>query len=71
MSRQSPPSLHIEVTDDVIRVAGDLDLATAPCLQAALIEAFRAQPSRLALDVTALNFCDSSGLSTLVHAKAS
>lgn len=68
MSRQSPAMLHIDVIDDIIRVAGDLDLSTAPCLQAALLEALRPSPSRLALDVTALNFCDSSGLSTLVHA---
>jgi anti-sigma B factor antagonist len=70
MSRQSPPTLDIEVIDDVIRVAGDLDLSTAPCLHAALVEALRRGPSRLALDLTALNFCDSSGLSTLVHARS-
>jgi anti-anti-sigma factor len=56
-------------TDDgvtVIVVTGDLDLATAPDLQAECDKAVAEKPSEIRLDLSALTFIDSSGISVLV-----
>jgi stage II sporulation protein AA (anti-sigma F factor antagonist) len=52
----------------VIRVHGELDIATAPKLASALLR--RRQPSeRLVLDLAALHFMDSTGLRVLLRAR--
>jgi anti-sigma B factor antagonist len=55
----------------VVRVGGDLDLATAPELSDALRGAFPPSdpvPERIVIDLEALHFCDSSGLRALMEA---
>lgn len=52
----------------VIALAGELDLATAPVLVARLDALPGDRPLRLVADVTAVTFCDCSGLSALVRA---
>jgi anti-sigma B factor antagonist len=51
----------------VVRIAGELDLATAPTIWAALEEAL-AGGDELVLDLSDVTFIDSSGLSVLVRA---
>lgn len=53
----------------VVRVAGDLDAATAPLLRGALRDVIEAQGNLyLKLDLTDMAFLDSTGLSVLVEA---
>jgi anti-anti-sigma factor len=54
----------------VVIPTGELDLATAPALEAALARAFEAAGSgRVVLDLRELEFIDSSGLRTLLTAR--
>ena len=52
----------------VISASRDLDLATAAELCARIDEARRAGHKRLLIDLTQLEFCDSSGLRALIRA---
>lgn len=54
--------------DGSILVGGELDLASAPRLRAALQSRIDAAKDEVILDVSGLTFCDSSGLSVLVWA---
>ncbi|WP_042391032.1 STAS domain-containing protein [Streptacidiphilus melanogenes] len=71
-----PQRLTIAVTDDprgtVVHVAGELDHDTTAQLQTTLEQALdRADASRLVIDCTAVTFCDSSGLNTLLRTRRS
>lgn len=63
---------NVEVSRDergvVISVSGELDLATSPVLDAALIRA-GAAAERVTLDLRKVSFMDSTGLSVLVKAQ--
>ncbi|MFC8010826.1 STAS domain-containing protein [Streptomyces cinereoruber] len=48
-----------------LRLAGELDLATVPLLEAAAATAMSTHPRRLDLDLTDLTFCDTTGLRAL------
>ena len=50
----------------VVAVRGEVDLATAPELEACVSQAFEGAPSVVILDLAALTFIDSSGLRVLV-----
>jgi anti-anti-sigma factor len=50
----------------VVAMLGELDLATAPRLAFRIDEARRAGARRLVIDLTAAEFCDSTGLRALV-----
>lgn len=50
----------------VVTLAGELDIGTAPRLTAAVETALESQPTRIVLDMSAVTFCDSQGLGTLV-----
>ncbi|MFI0718974.1 STAS domain-containing protein [Streptomyces sp. NPDC021224] len=54
----------------VVSASGELDLNSAPALQEALAHALQADPPLrvIAVDLSALTFCDSSGLNLLLHA---
>jgi|tagenome__1003787_1003787.scaffolds.fasta_scaffold19594931_2 anti-sigma B factor antagonist len=67
------PTLTTEVVpgpNPVVRVAGELDLSTAARLCRAIDAAVAAAPPRprVVIDLTALTFCDSTGLRALVGA---
>ena len=66
------PNLEIESVhgDDayVIRVQGELDLASCPKLDFALMDAEESRASRIVLDLEELMFIDSSGLEALLRA---
>ncbi|GIH80667.1 STAS domain-containing protein [Planobispora longispora] len=51
----------------IVRLSGELDMATAPRLHVQIAEATRLiSPPRLVIDVQYLDFCDSSGLNLMV-----
>ncbi|WFE99069.1 STAS domain-containing protein [Micromonospora sp. WMMD964] len=50
-----------------LRLAGELDLSTAPLLTAAIEELTAAGETRLLLDLTDLTFCDSTGMAVFVR----
>ena len=52
----------------VIEVAGELDIATAPTLCARLDTSGMGRQPRLLVDLSALDFCDSTGLRALLGA---
>jgi anti-sigma B factor antagonist len=55
-------------SDGAIHVAGDLDIASAPRLRAAIQRLADNGAQQVVLDVGGLSFCDSSGLSVFVWA---
>ena len=75
MSEQPMPEAFSVRTEDhagatVVVPTGELDLATAPALEAALAGAFASVGSgRVVLDLRELEFIDSSGLRTLLTAR--
>lgn len=52
----------------VVTAVGELDLYTAPRLQAALAELLRGQVDRLVVDLSGVEFCDSTGMNVLLAA---
>jgi anti-sigma B factor antagonist len=73
MTVQTPitvESLGIEVADiddrTVVRLRGELDAATAPRLYATFSELSRRGVARVDLDLSTLEFMDSTGLSVVV-----
>ena len=66
------PALHIdERSDGIVHLSGELDMATAPQLRAALQRLLDAGASRVVVDVADLSFCDSTGLTVFVWAHQS
>ncbi len=53
--------------DHVLQVAGELDIATARELQAAVGKALAEQPDRLLVDLSGARFIDSAGCRELVR----
>jgi anti-sigma B factor antagonist len=51
----------------ILDVAGDVDLGTSPDLRRALFDSLRETP-RLAVNLRALRYIDSSGIATLIEA---
>jgi anti-sigma B factor antagonist len=66
-------TFDVEVIEDdvslVVRVSGDVDLATSPQLREALERAITGGVQLVRLDMTGVTFLDSSGISVLVDAK--
>ena len=52
----------------VLEVAGELDLSSAPALCARLEQALGDSPAGVVVDLSALEFCDSTGLRALAGA---
>jgi anti-sigma B factor antagonist len=63
-------TLHAVGRRTVVRVAGEVDLATAPALASAAHAALEAGALELWIDLTATSFMDSSGLHALLDADA-
>jgi anti-sigma B factor antagonist len=51
----------------VLRLAGELDMTTAPCLRSRLDDLISAGRSQILVDLRELTFCDSAGLTTLIQ----
>ncbi|HWM23151.1 MAG TPA: STAS domain-containing protein [Ilumatobacteraceae bacterium] len=52
----------------VIRVTGEIDIATADIIRQAVAVATEPRPARLVFDLLAVDFIDSSGLAVLLEA---
>ncbi|WP_030170376.1 STAS domain-containing protein [Spirillospora albida] len=52
----------------VVTATGELDLYTAPRLQAALAGLLREQIDRIVVDLSGVEFCDSTGMNVLLAA---
>jgi anti-anti-sigma factor len=53
---------------DVINIAGELDIATVPEIEAQLEPMVATRPERVVFDLAALEFMDSSGIAMLLRA---
>lgn len=71
-ARSAPEQLTIDVREEgddvVVAVHGEVDLLTAPSLEAALAQADGRVASRVVLDLADLRFIDSTGIHVLVAA---
>jgi anti-sigma B factor antagonist len=63
--------LHVRVVDgtQVFEISGSLDIATSPTVRAALTEASERGDHRLIVDLTNVEFLDSTGLGALIGAQ--
>jgi anti-sigma B factor antagonist len=52
----------------VLSVTGEIDLYTAPRLQSELTAALSTSPARLIVDMSGVDFCDSTGINVLLAA---
>ena len=53
----------------VVRVSGELDVATAPQLQSVLDEVVESDPSAVMLDLESLDFLNSTGITVLARTR--
>jgi anti-sigma B factor antagonist len=54
----------------VVRLAGELDLYTAPTVRAGLLAVCAESPERLVVDLSAVEFMDSTALGVLIEARS-
>ncbi len=63
--------VHVDVRTPaahILRVVGELDIATAPLLRTAVAEVLSARPARIVLDLSSVRFLGSAGLAALLDA---
>ncbi|MFB7982910.1 STAS domain-containing protein [Streptomyces vinaceus] len=72
MCRTAEFRTDMSLTDGgaVVCVVGEIDLDTSPVLHLTLLKALASNPRHLEVDFTHVTFCDCSGLSTLLLARA-
>jgi anti-sigma B factor antagonist len=65
------PVLAVEKQGDacVVRLAGELDLYNAPTVRQALIDACADMPGRVVVDLSEVEFIDSTALGVLIEAR--
>ena len=70
-SLRKPPVLGVEVNEDaqVIRLGGELDLYNADTVREALFTACNGGPSRVVVDLSEVEFMDSTALGVLIEAR--
>jgi anti-sigma B factor antagonist len=54
----------------VVRLVGELDLYNAPDIRSALLELASEQPERLVIDLSEVDFVDSTALGVLIEVRA-
>jgi anti-sigma B factor antagonist len=73
-TQESPPPFSLDVDDDgsrtLVRCRGELDLATAPVLEAAVFDLLSGGPVAVVIDVRDLDFVDCAGIHGLERAAA-
>ena len=64
-------SIHVHTVDgiQVFEITGSLDIATSPAVRAALVSASERGDHRLIVDLTRIEFLDSTGLGALIGAQ--
>ena len=60
---------RVEADEVTLTLGGEIDIASAPALERELGEAESSRPSRIVLDLAALDFIDSTGIHLLIHAQ--
>jgi len=60
---------HTEDGSEILSLGGEIDLASGPALQRALLDAERSMPRRLVLDLAGLGFLDSTAIHLLLDAQ--
>jgi anti-sigma B factor antagonist len=70
-SLRKAPVLSIERIEDgsIVRLAGELDLYNAPAVRDALIEVSAGRPKRVIVDLSQVEFIDSTALGVLIEAR--
>jgi anti-anti-sigma factor len=73
MTEREAFAVTVEGTDDGARIVvqGDVDIATVPRLEHALKQSLSASPAHVMIDLSAVEFVDSSGLRFLLRASQS
>lgn len=73
MTNSDPALFRLEVDERtgviLLRLIGELDVASAPTVRERLVEMIRAGNKLLVVDCEALSFIDSSGLALLTYAQ--
>lgn len=62
-------NIHLRSSDDetqIFELKGSLDIATSPTVRAALLDAAERGQHRIVVDLSALDFIDSTGLGALI-----
>jgi anti-sigma B factor antagonist len=69
---RQPPVRSIESVDGavVVHLSGELDLYNAGEVREALVEVAAAKPARLVIDLSEVEFIDSTALGVLIEARA-
>jgi anti-anti-sigma factor len=69
----TPGHLHVDIRLEgrgtIVALTGELDIASAPELDRQLRELERSRPGHLVLDLSGLDFMDSSGIALLIRAQ--
>lgn len=60
---------HTTATHGLIRLAGEIDMLTAPDFRGCIVDQLAARPQQLILDFSALTFFGCSGLAVLMEVK--
>ena len=70
LSREGLLSVSVEADGDAVKLVarGEMDLATADVVDRELVKAEASDARRIILDLSGVEFIDSSGLKVLVHA---
>ena len=70
---QEPHNLDIsaerEPAATIVRLSGEVDLRTSPGLRSLFLELLQEKPARIIVDLTGVNYVDSSGVGTIVELK--
>jgi anti-sigma B factor antagonist len=69
---REPPVLGVEARNGamVVRLAGELDLYNAEDVRGALAQALGADPTRIVVDLSEVQFVDSTALGVLIEARS-
>jgi anti-sigma B factor antagonist len=69
---REPPVRGVESHDGaiVLRLAGELDLYNAEEVRSALADALATEPTRIVIDLSEVNFIDSTALGALIEARS-
>jgi len=71
MSRGEPVEIRVSQPPPraVVHLAGEIDMRSAPTVQGSLLDLTRGPLERIVLDLSGVNYIDSSGVGTLVVLK--
>src|SRR5262249_8273747 len=68
MKNDPPPSTPRKDRPNVLTFKGEIDLHVSPVITASLQSAVKKKPKKLVVDLSQVNYIDSSGLAALIEA---